>query len=268
MENKNAALDVLTDAIDEQSGLAALLDQINLAAGTLSNKDSKMSLKADEFAKMAQEHQYNLSEISVKHRNAIELENIEFEQKKEFEEWKIANNHKDYAGGASGVTADKALELSTAKEKIQNEIEIFDAEQNAAKNFKKPNGDVVSLQEIKNWENSSNANDQVKFKEYQKFLNEENKKLENKKLEVNLKSIQLGEVPIYPNLLSKNALQSTQNKISWYKTAWETKRISEFDDKYKGLTDEIFDEAYDNANNSDNLITEIDSYLAKKLEKK
>jgi hypothetical protein len=92
--------------------------------------------------------------------------------------------------------------------------------------------------------------------------------LENKKLEVNLKSIQLGEIPVYPNLLSKNALQSTQNKISWYKTAWREKRKLEFHDKYKGLTDEIFDNAYDNANNSDNLIAEIDSYLAKTLQEK
>jgi len=268
MENKNAALDVLTDAIDEQSGLAALLDQINLAAGILSNKDSKMSLKADEFAKMAQEHQYNLSEIAVKHRNAMELENIEFQQKKEFEEWKIANNHKDYAAGASGITADKALELSTAKEKIQNEIEIFDAEQNALEAFKKNNSTTVSLNEIKNWEQSTDPKTQKKYQDYKVELEKQIVKLENKKLEVNLKSIQLGEIPVYPNLLSKNALQSTQNKISWYKTAWREKRKLEFHDKYKGLTDEIFDNAYDNANNSDNLIAEIDSYLAKTLQEK
>jgi hypothetical protein len=40
------------------------------------------------------------------------------------------------------------------------------------------------------------------------------------------------------------------------------------DEKYEGLTDEIFDEAYDNASDSNNLIAEMDSYLAKTLQEK
>lgn len=268
LENKNAALSVLSDAVDEQSALASLLDEINSAATSLSNKDSKVSLKADEFAKMAQDHQYNMSEIAVKHRNSIELENMEFEQKKQFEEWKIANNHKDYTGGASGITASKASELSTAKAKLQNEISTFDAATKAASEFKKPDGSPVSLQEINNWANSSDPATRKKFKEYEKKYNEQIAKLENKKLDVNLKNIQLGEVPEYPNLLSKNAVQSTQNKLVWYKDSWREKRKLEFDEKYEGLTDEIFDEAYDNASDSNNLIAEMDSYLGKTLKEK
>ena len=258
LENKNAALDVLTDAIDEQSGLAALLDQINLAATTLANKDSKVSFKADEFAKMAQEHQYNMSEIAVKHRNAIELENIEFEQKKEFAQFEKSIGSSKYS---DGPTSAQAATLSQEIEKLNNEIEIFDAEQKAAKNFKKPNGDTVSLQEIKNWKNSSNANDQVKFKEYQKFLNEENKKLENKKIDVNIRNIKKGEEPQYPELLNKETLQQVENKKSGYIDEWEEEIILKFKQKYPKLTDEIFDAAIDSAGYNDELYSYLDGYF-------
>jgi hypothetical protein len=207
---------------------------------------------------MAQEHQYNMSEIAVKHRNAIELENIEFEQKKEFAQFEKSIGSSKYS---DGPTSAQAATLSQEIEKLENEISVFNPEKKAAENFKKPNGDTVSLQEIKNWKNSSNANDQVKFKEYQKFLNEENKKLENKKIDVNIKNIKKGEEPQYPELLNKETLQQVENKKPGYEDDWATKIKSEFLIKYPKLTDEIFDKAYDSAGYNDNLYEYLDGYF-------
>jgi hypothetical protein len=258
LENKNAALDVLTDAIDEQSGLAALLDQINLAATTLANKDSKVSFKADEFAKMAQEHQYNMSEIAVKHRNAIELENIEFEQKKEFAQFEKSIGSSKYS---DGPTSAQAAILSQEIEQLNNEIEIFDPEEKAAAEFKKNNSSSASVAEINNWKNSSNASDQAKYKKYEKELEKQKAKLENKKIDVNKRNIKKGEEPQYPELLNKETLQQVENKKPGYIDDWADKIKLEFKQKYPKLTDEIFDEAYESADTNYELYSYLDGYF-------
>jgi hypothetical protein len=258
LENKNAALDVLTDAIDEQSGLAALLDQINSAATTLANKDSKVSLKADEFAKMAQEHQYNMSEIAVKHRNAIELENIEFEQKKEFAQFEKSIGSSKYS---DGPTSAQAAILSQEIEQLENEISVFNPEEKAAEEFKKNNSSSASVAEINNWKNSSNASDQAKYKKYEKELEKQKAKLENKKIDVNKRNIKKGEEPQYPELLNKETLQQVENKKPGYIDDWHTKIKSEFLIKYPKLTDEIFNEAYESADTNYELYSYLDGYF-------
>lgn len=257
LDNKNAAISTLSDAIDEQTALANLFDEINSAANTLSKKDKKLSLKADEFAKMAQDYRYDMSKLATQHRYAVELDNLQADNKIKFEEWKIANDHKDYAP----LTADKALELSIAKEKLQNEINTFDSESNARNNFKDPNGIPVSSQEIINWSKATDAATKNKYKEYKTFLETETKKLENKKLELDKNSIKLGEEPLYPELLSKNSIQSVENKNSGYKDEWKNRTVFDFGEKYPRLTDSVFDEAYENASSSENLTEAIDSYL-------
>jgi hypothetical protein len=186
-----AALRTLGDINDSRAAFEYFTNDIDKAARTLAFKDAEVTMEADDFAKMAQQHAYDVS-----------LEQMKFNNDMAKEKWKLDNglyNDKINAGGTK-------IKDQVAFENKNLEVENMNPKVSAALKFKQQYPDDVT---IKNGEITwaDNADPKLKSK-YQAILQKEIDAKISAKNESNKLAIKAGLSPKYTDVLSLNDLNS------------------------------------------------------------
>jgi len=193
--NENATnatgLRALGDINDQRAAFEYLTNDIDKAARTLALKDAEVTMEADDFAKMAQQHSYDVSLEQLKHSNDMAKE-----------KWKLDNGlYNDKING--GINAPK-IKDQVAYENKNLEVENFDPKRSANLKFAQqyPNSvDINSETAEITW--SENADPKLKAK-YQAVLKKEIDAKIALKNESNKLAIKAGQWPKYTDVLSAN----------------------------------------------------------------
>jgi len=194
--NENATnatgLRALGDINDQRTAFEYLTNDINSAAKTLALKDAEVTMQADDFAKMAQQHSYNVS-----------LEQMKFNNDLAKEKWKLDNGlyNDKINGGAGGGTK---IKDQVAYENKNLEVENMNPKVSAALKFKQKYPDSVTINsetgDVK-WEDIEDPKLRAKYRE---ILKDEMDAKTAAKSESNKLAIKAGQWPKYTDVLSAN----------------------------------------------------------------
>jgi hypothetical protein len=191
--NENATnatgLRALGDINDSRSAFELFTNDIENAAKTLAFKDAEVTMEADDFAKMKQQHAYDVA-----------LEQMKFNNDMAKEKWKLDNglyNDKINAGGTK-------IKDQVAFENKNLEVENMNPKVSAAQKFKQayPNAVTINSEtgDIK-WAANSDKNLVAKYK---LILQKEIDAKTAAKAESNKLAIKAGQWPKYTDVLSAN----------------------------------------------------------------
>lgn len=199
--NENATnatgLRALGDINDQRTAFEYLTNDINSAAKTLALKDAEVTMEADDFAKMAQQHSYDVS-----------LEQMKFNNDMAKEKWKLDNGlyNDKINGGADGGFK---IKDQVAYENKNLEVENMNPKVSAALKFKQKYPDAVTINsetgDVK-WENIEDPKLKAKYKEILKDEMDAKTALKN---ESNKLAIKAGQWPKYTDVLSVNDISAS-----------------------------------------------------------
>jgi hypothetical protein len=199
--NENATnatgLRALGDINDQRAAFEYLTNDIDKAARTLALKDAEVTMEADDFAKMAQQHSYNVS-----------LEQMKFNNDMAKEKWKLDNglyNDKVNGGANSGFK----IKDQVAFENKNLEVENMKPKVSAALKFKQKYPDSVTINsetgDVK-WEDIQDPKLKARYKE---ILKDEIDAKIAAKSDSNKLAIKAGQSPKYTDVLSVNDISAS-----------------------------------------------------------
>ena len=194
--NENATnatgLRALGDINDQRAAFEYFTNDIDKAAKTLAMKDAEITMEADEFAKMEQQHAYDVS-----------LEQMKFSNDMAKEKWKLDNGlYNDKISG--GANAGLKIKDQVAYENKNLEVENMNPKVSAALKFKQKYPDSVTINSETgdvDWQNIEDPKLRSKYKE---ILQGEMDAKTAAKSESNKLAIKAGQWPKYTDVLSAN----------------------------------------------------------------
>jgi len=193
--NENATnatgLRALGDINDSRTAFELFTNDIEKAAKTLAFKDAEMTMEADEFAKMEQQHAYDVS-----------LEQMKFNNDMAKEKWKLDNGL--YNDKINGGTSGTKIKDQVTFENKNLEVENFNPEIKAYYEFKSKNPDNASSIALTNGKVDLSKADPEIAKEFRKVLEVQKNKRIALKNESNKFAIKAGLTPQFTDVLSFN----------------------------------------------------------------
>jgi hypothetical protein len=257
-----AAIEALTDNIDNQNAYAYFNDEIQDAAQTLAFKDYKVSMKADEFAVMKTENKYKMQQMAAQHSYDMAEEEQKQNNRLELEDHKKAIGHSSYTGEKEKDLLNKSQAYIAKKEAAGN----FDVNAQARENMKKMGfgTKVPSAADVASYEKGSQE-----YADYQKALAKARNDKAALQREANKAAVAYGKTPDWKNrdVITASDLTEYQKKYNWdYQEAFLTNTFSQVAKDYKAkykkdLTPERFQSAINAANETLPLNSEIRNNL-------
>lgn len=198
--NENATnatgLRALGDINDQRAAFELFTNDIERAAKTLAYKDYEVTMEADDFAKMEQQHAYDVSLEQLKHSNDMAKE-----------QWKLDNGL--YNDKINGSTSAPKIKDQVAFENKNLEIADFNPDLKAYYEFKSKNSDNAASITLTNGKvDLSNADPEI-AREFRKVLEVQRNKKRALKNESNKLAIKAGLYPKFTDMLSLNDINSS-----------------------------------------------------------
>lgn len=198
--NENATnatgLRALGDINDQRAAFELFTNDIERAAKTLAYKDYEVTMEADDFAKMEQQHAYDVS-----------LEQLKFNNDMAKEKWKLDNGL--YNDKINGSTSTPKIKDQVAFENKNLEIADFNPDLKAYYEFKSKNSDNAASITLTNGKvDLSNADPEI-AREFRKVLEVQRNKKRALKNESNKLAIKAGLYPKFTDMLSLNDINSS-----------------------------------------------------------
>lgn len=266
-----AGIEALTDNIDNQNAYTYFNGEIDDAAQTLAFKDFKVSMKADDFAKMKTENKYKLQQMAVQHDYDMAEEAQKQEGRIALEDHKKAIGHSSYTGEKEKDLLNKSDAYIDKKNAAAN----FNLDATARANMKKIyGGEVPNATDVNTWktaveDGSATDTEKTKWKQYQKAYAQAQLDFAEAKREANKAAAAYGKTPDWNNrdVITASDLSEFQKKYNWdYQEAFLTNTYNQVAKDYKAaynkeLTIKRYQFAIKSADESKPLIGEIRNNL-------
>jgi hypothetical protein len=268
-----AAIETLTDNMDNQNAYSLFNAEIDDAAQTLAFKDYKVSMKADDFAKMKTENKYKLQQMATQHQYDMDEESQKQQGRIDLENHKKTIGHSSYTGGGGKDMLNKSNDYIVKKDAVEN----FDLDAESRKNMKDLGfgTDIPTADEVATWKNAVETNDdsnegqkmQGKWKKYQKAQKAAQQEYDKMQREANKAAVAYGEIPKFREVMTASDISEYGNKYDWdYQEAWLTNTYNNlaatYKQKYgKPLTMERYQGAIKSADETKPLIDELKTNL-------
>lgn len=265
----HAGIEALTDNIDNQNAYKYFNAEIDDAAQTLAFKDYKVSMKADDFAKMKTENTYKLQQMATQHSYDMAEEAQKQAGRIALEDHKKAIGHSSY----TGEKEKDLLNKSDAYIDKKNIVDNFNFDNQARANVKKIyGGEVPKASDVETWrkavaDGSASDEEKTKYKQYQKAYNQAKLDYADAKREANKAAVAYGKIPTNRDVITASDLTEYQKKYNWdyQKTFIQntyTAVAADYKTKYKkDLSEDRFWYAVNKADESQPIIGEIRNNL-------
>jgi hypothetical protein len=206
-----AAIEALTDNIDNQNAYSYFNDEIQDAAQTLAFKDYKVSMKADEFAVMKTENKYKMQQMAAQHSYDMAEEEQKQNNRLELEDHKKAIGHSSYTGEKEKDLLNKSNTYINSKKKA----EAFDPELEARKEMAKSNNGLMpSVQDVKTYTGQ-------KKKDYEEFLAKAKSDQALLQREANKAAVAYNKIPKNREVMTASDIAEYDKKFDFdYESNW------------------------------------------------
>jgi hypothetical protein len=261
-----AGIEALTDNIDNQNAYTYFNAEIDDAAQTLAFKDYKVSMKADDFAKMKTENTYKLQQMSVQHSYDMAEEAQKQAGRIALEDHKKAIGHSSYTGEKEKDLLNKSDAYIDKKNAAAN----FNLDNQARANVKKIyGGEVPKASDVETWRKAvadGSASDDVKtkYKQYQKAYNQAKLDYAEAKREANKAAAAYGKTPDWNNrdVITSSDLTEYQKKYNWnYEEAFHMNTYNQLKKSYPKITPEKYEQALTKIDPSKPIVSELNNYF-------
>jgi hypothetical protein len=227
MKNNKAAIETMSDNIDNQNAYTFFNEELSKAVNTLAYKDAEQTLEADKFAEMKYANKYKMSEMALQHQYDMAEEQQSFQNKLDLEAYKKKIGHSSYSDKGSGTGSITASDTYIQK---KNEAENYGAtkdEQIRIELQKLHGGPVPTQAAINSWEDiakgSGTEAEKAKsnLKDYKKAKSIAEAKYLKLQRDANEAAVKFGEIPKYRNVLTYTDIATFNNQFDWdYQDAW------------------------------------------------
>ena len=265
-----AAIETLTDNMDNQNAYSLFNAEIDDAAQTLAFKDYKVSMKADDFAKMKTENKYKMQQMAAQHQYDMDEEAQKQQGRIDLENHKKSIGHSSYTGEDKDM-----LSKSDAYIDKKNAAASFNLESTARANMKKIyGGESPNATDVAEWkaaveDGSASDDEKTKWKQYQKAYAQAQLDYAEAKREANKAAVAYHQVPDWNNrdVITASDLSEYNKKFDWdYQEAFLTNTYNQAAIDYKkaygkDLTKARYQEALKAADASKPLNSEIRNNL-------
>lgn len=265
-----AAIETLTDNMDNQNAYSLFNAEINDAAQTLAFKDYKVSMKADDFAKMKTENKYKMQQMAAQHQYDMDEEAQKQQGRIDLENHKKSIGHSSYTGEDKDM-----LSKSDAYIDKKNAAASFNLESTARANVKKIyGGETPTATDVAEWkaaveDGSASDDEKTSWKHYQKAYAQAQLDYAEAKREANKAAVAYHQVPDWNNrdVITASDLSEYKKKFDWdYQEAFLTNTYKQVAIDYKktygkDLTKARYDAALKAADASKPLNSEIRNNL-------
>jgi len=255
-----AAIESLTDNMDTQNGYSFFSDEINDAAQTLAFKDYKVSMKADDFAKMKTENKYKMQQMAVQHTYDMEEEAQKQEGRIALEDHRKAIGHSSYKKESEKDLLTKSQAYVAKRDKAKN----YNVSTEARKKMKDLfGGEIPTATDVNGYK--PGTQEYVKYQKALKAAQEEKQKLQR---EANTAAVAYGKTTDWENreVVTSSDLDQYNTSLGWdYKSAWSDNTYTILKKKYPKLTVDQFNTAADKANPGDALLPSMENYIVNNL---
>lgn len=268
MKNNKAAIETLSENLDNQNAYKYFNEQITTAVNTLAYKDYKQTMEADEFAVMKKEHQYKTSEMALQHQYDVAEEQVAFQNKLDLEAYKKEIGHSSYADKGSGTGSITASDNYIQK---KNEAETYGGSLDEMKRLEMKNmfgGEIPTGSQVNDWKNSTDETKQSKYKQYQKAATAAEAKYLKLQRDANEAAVKFGKIPQYRNVLTVTDIETFGKEYDFdYITSWSKNSAKYLKKEFPKMTDADYNAAVNSADKSKPLYTQIEEYLTAKYKK-
>ena len=258
--NQNLAIRTMGELIDQQNAFLRFDSDIHSVATTLAFKDFKQSMKENDFALKALDHQFKLSQMSQQHKYNLIEDSEKSKHALELAELK-ANSKND-------ISLDDTTKLTIKKGYVESYNPSYAARAAWAK---ATNSSTIESEEdmnkkLKEWEKNGKT---VEIERWNKIKKAAEIKQIKLKQDANLAAYKAGEVLPYREAVTLNDLESDDlknwnlgNDVSYTQT-WYTNTYKNLKNKYKNLTIDEFDNALKKVTATDPLYSQLEQLLVK-----
>ena len=252
-----AAIETLTDNMDNQNAYSLFNAEIDDAAQTLAFKDYKVSMKADDFAKMKTENKYKMQQMAAQHQYDMDEEAQKQQGRIDLED------HKKSIGHSSYNEKDESSQLTASNDYItkKKKVEAYDAELEARKKYQAANGGLLPEPE------DVAEYDGQKLKDYNDFLAEAKSELAILQRDANKAAIKFNQTPTNREVVTYTDMQTYTDELGYDYTSkffenTHNQLKAEYKTKHgKDLTDARFQQAIDAINETDPVLSQIKNNL-------
>ena len=256
-----AGIDALVSNVDNQNAYSYFTDEIDDAAQTLAFKDYKVSMKADDFAKMKMENKYKMQQMAVQHSYDMEEEAQKQAGRIELEDHKKAIGHSSYKKESEKDLLNKSNDYVTKKKKADN----YDPELEARKKLQAANGGLLP-----------EPKDVAKYtgqqkKDYEEFLAQTKNEKAILQREANRAAVAYNQTPEWNNreVVTLSDLDQYNTSLGWdYKSAWTDNTAKILQKKYPKLTADQYNEAEASVKPTEALLPAMEKYIVNNLKLK
>lgn len=261
-----AGIEALTDNIDNQNAYTYFNAEIDDAAQTLAFKDYKVSMKADDFAKMKTENTYKLQQMATQHSYDMAEEAQKQAGRIALEDHKKAIGHSSYTGEKEKDLLNKSDAYIDKKNAAAN----FNLDNQARANVKKIyGGEVPKASDVEKWrkavaDGSATDDEKTKYKQYQKAYNQAKLDYAEAKREANKAAAAYGKTPDWNNrdVITSTDLTEYQKKYNWnYEEAFHMNTYNQLKKSYPKLTPEKYEQALTKIDPSKPIVSELNNYF-------
>jgi hypothetical protein len=252
-----AGIEALTDNIDNQNAYTYFNGEIDDAAQTLAFKDYKVSMKADDFAKMKTENKYKLQQMATQHQ-------YDMAEEAQKQEGRIAlEDHKKSIGHSSYKEKDAESQLTASNDYItkKKKVDAFDPELEARKKYQAANGGLLpGPNDVATYKGQ-------KLKDYNEFLAQSKSELAILQRDANKAAVKYNKTPVNRDVVTFTDMQTYSDELGYdYATAFFKNTHNQLKDAYKkkhgkDLTEQRFQEAINAMNETDPALSQIKNNL-------
>jgi hypothetical protein len=268
MKNNKAAIETMSDNIDNQNAYTFFNEELSKAVNTLAYKDAEQTLEADKFAEMKYANKYKMSEMALQHQYDMAEEQQSFQNKLDLEAYKKKIGHSSYSDKGSGTGSITASDNYIQK---KNEAETYGNSLDEMKRVEMKNmfgGEIPKASEVETWKNSTDDTKKSKYKQYQKAAAAAEAKYLKLQRDANEAAVKFGKIPKYRNILTVTDIETFGKEYDFdYVTAWRQNSVNYLGEYYPKMTTTDFDAAVNSADKTKPLYPQIENYMKNKFKK-